>query len=113
MTHNFEVYAGLILPAPTLPDIGASYNVVLQIIEHMLCQNQKKLLIYFDKLVLLTIFVLTLSNTGFTALGAIHTRRFPGLEFLGKDMKSQVRVCLEEKETIIDGVNICTILLFS
>lgn len=107
LTHNFEVYTGRIIPAPTLPDIGASSNVVLRLIEQVPRQNQKKLLIYFDNWYSSPFLFVTLSNIGFAALGPIRTRRFLGLEFSSdKDMKIESHGCYEEKETIIDGVNI-------
>ena len=32
MVHNFEIYAGKILPAGGFPDLGASANIVFQLV---------------------------------------------------------------------------------
>lgn len=94
LTHNFEVYTGRSLPAPTLPDVGASSNVVLRLIEHLPRQSQKKLLIYFDNWYSSPFLFVTLSNISCAALGPIRTRRLPGFEFtLEKDMKIESRRC--------------------
>lgn len=102
LTHNFEVYTGRILPTPTLPDIGASSNVVLRLTEHVSHQNQKKLLIYFDNWYSSPSLLVTLSNIGSAALRIIRKKRFSRLEFLSdKDMKIEGRGCYEEKKRLL------------
>ena len=32
MVHNFEIYAGKILPAVAFPDLGASANIVFRLV---------------------------------------------------------------------------------
>ncbi|XP_046684702.1 piggyBac transposable element-derived protein 4-like [Homalodisca vitripennis] len=106
LIHNFEIYTGRILPATSLPDIGASSNVVLRLVEH-LPRNENKFLIYFDNWYSSPALLVTLANIGFQSLGTIRLGRFPGLLFSSdQEMKKKGRGSYEEKEATIDGVKI-------
>ncbi|XP_063216905.1 piggyBac transposable element-derived protein 3-like isoform X2 [Bacillus rossius redtenbacheri] len=105
LVHNFEVYTGCITPAEDMPDVGKSSNVVLRLIQHIVCDENY--LFYFDNWYSSPALFVSLANLGFAALGTIRTNRFPGLEFSSdKEMKKRGRGAVEEKEAQIDGVPI-------
>lgn len=107
LLHNFEIYTGQIPSSISLPDIGASGNSVLRLIEY-LPQNEHKYMIYFDRSYSLP-YLHNYQRLVWNHLEQL-LRIFHGLEFSTvKKMKKNGRGTFEEKKTVIDGVNIRTI----
>ena len=105
MIHNFEIYAGKILPAVSFPDLGASANIVFRLVcvvkpdfNHIVCFDD-----WFTSLTL----VVELAKCSIFTLGTIRSNRAPGCSFSNDvDMRKRERRAFEEKGTSLDGVHV-------
>lgn len=79
MIHDLEVYTGTIEPCPGQPDLGASSNIVLRLLQDVPRGIWHKLYIdnWFNSLSLQT----TLWDQGIACIGTVRLNRVKGCTF--------------------------------
>ena len=76
LVYNFKIYTGNISPVPGQPDIKASGNIVLDLLQPIPKGVWHK--VYFDKWFNSPLLQITLWNQGFGSLGTVRLNRVPG-----------------------------------
>ena len=105
MVHNFEIYAGKMLPAVGFPDLGASTNIAFRLVSvvkpnvnHIVCSDN-----WFTSLPL----VAKLAKRSIFTLGTLRSNRASGCSFSTEvDIRKRGRGTFEKKSTSVDGVNV-------
>ncbi|CAK6983053.1 piggyBac transposable element-derived protein 2-like isoform X1, partial [Scomber scombrus] len=111
LVHSFDIFAGKTDPAPTGPDIGASGNIVLKFAR--VIQSAVNHLLYFDNWFSSLQLFVALANNGIPALGTVQQNRLQGCNFsTDAEMKKKGRGALEEKQAVIDNVEIRAVKWF-
>lgn len=80
MMYDFEVYTGKILPVPGEPDLGASSNVVLDLVKSV--PTGINHLLYFDNWFTSLPLMTILPKKQILCLGTIRVNRLPGISFI-------------------------------
>ncbi|XP_071440054.1 piggyBac transposable element-derived protein 3-like [Hetaerina americana] len=111
LVHNFEVYTGKITPLPGVTDIGASGNVVLNLVS--ILESNKNFTLYFDNWFTLLALLIELHKKGVSSLGTVRCNRIPGCILLpDKELKKRGRGSIDEKEATVDGVSVRVVKWF-
>ncbi|XP_046662980.1 piggyBac transposable element-derived protein 3-like [Homalodisca vitripennis] len=86
LVYDFEIYCGKIQPVAGFPDIGASSNIVLKLVDSVPRNMNHKL--FFDNWFSSLPLFFELKQIGIESLGTVRSDRFKGLNFpTDKDMK--------------------------
>lgn len=94
LIHNFEVHTGAIGVCPDQPDLKASGNIVLILLQHVPRHKWHKL--YFDNWYTSVDLVKTLYEQGIACLGTVRANRLPNCKMtLDKVMKKNGRGSME------------------
>ncbi|KAK3862225.1 hypothetical protein Pcinc_031890 [Petrolisthes cinctipes] len=103
--YDFEVYTGKILPVPGEPDLGASSNVVLDLVKSVPTGIYH--LLYFDNWFTSKPLMTTLAKKQILCLGTVRVNRLPGLSFgSDKDLLKTGRGTHQEKSALVDDVEV-------
>ncbi|KAK4327502.1 hypothetical protein Pmani_002057 [Petrolisthes manimaculis] len=103
--YDFEVYTGKILPVPGEPDLGASSNVVLDLVKSVPTGIYH--LLYFDNWFTSLPLMTTLAKKQILCLGTVRVNRLPGISFgSDKDLLKTGRGTHQEKSALIDDVEV-------
>lgn len=79
LVYDFDIYCGKIQPVLGFPDIGASSNIVLKLVETI--PRDKNYKLFFDNWFSSLQLFFELKAIGIESLGTIRSDRFPGLNF--------------------------------
>lgn len=111
LVHSFDIFAGKNDPAPGGPDIGASGNIVLKLAQ--VIPGALNHLLYFDNWFSSLQLFVALANNGIPALGTVQQNRLQGCNFIADgEMKKKGRGTLEEKQAVVDNVEIRAVKWF-
>lgn len=111
LVHNFEIFTGKIDKVAGYPDLGASSNIVLKLVQNL--QTNVNHLLFCDNWFSSEKLFIELAKKGFLALGTIRVNRFPELNFSNdKYLKKKGRGTFEEKTTTIDNVELRAVKWF-
>ncbi|XP_046402676.1 piggyBac transposable element-derived protein 3-like [Ischnura elegans] len=111
LVHNFELYTGKITPLPGVTDIGASGNVVLNLVS--ILESNKNFTLYFDNWFTSLALLTELHKKGVYSLGTVRCNRIPGCNLLpDKELKKRGRGSIDEKEATVDGVSVRVVKWF-
>ena len=105
MVHNFEIYAGKILPAVGFPGLGASANIVFRLVSVL--KPDVNDIVCFDNWLTSLSSVVELAKRSIFTLGTIRSNRASGCSFsTDVDMRKRGKGAFEEKGIYVDGVNV-------
>lgn len=111
LVHNLEIYTGKIEPCPGQPDIQASGNIVLRLLQPIPRNVWHK--VYFDNWFTSTKLVTTLWKDGIACLGTVRINRLKGCNMPSDcEMKKQGRGATIMKTSTIDGVELRAVKWF-
>ena len=103
LVYNFEIYMGKILPVSGHPNLGASSDIVLQLVE-IVKKNANHSLYCDNSFSFLPLFV-ELAKSGIYAVGAIRYKMFQGCTFSSDaSLKKKGRSFHEKKEATIENI---------
>ncbi|XP_047144588.1 piggyBac transposable element-derived protein 1-like [Hydra vulgaris] len=111
LVHNFEIYTGSIGTCPNQPDLKASGNIVLILLQNIPRKRWHKL--YFDNWYTSLPLVKLLHTQGNTCLETVRSNRLLNCKMSSdKDMKKDGRGSVELWTTDSDGVELRAIKWF-
>jgi len=111
LVYNFNIYTGKILPVPGYPDLGASSNIVLKMIQ--IVEKNANHLLYCDNWFTSIQLLVALAKLEVYAVGTIRSNRLQGCSFSNDAiLKKKERGAYEEKETTIDSIPIRAVKWF-
>lgn len=103
--YDFEVYTGKILLVPGEPDLGASSNIVLDLVKSV--PTGINHLLYFDNWFTSLPLMTTLAKKQILCLGTVRVNRLPGISFHNdKDLLKTGRGTHQEKSALVDDVEV-------
>ena len=109
--YNFEVHTGKIAVCPNQPDIGASGNIALTLLQNVKRQNGHK--VFVDSCYTGIPLALTLAKEGILLTTTIISNRLSNCNMASdrnwKIMKDQGRGSYEMKEAPVDGLKLLAI----
>ncbi|KAJ8945544.1 hypothetical protein NQ318_020390 [Aromia moschata] len=104
-SYDFDIFAGPTILKEDQPNLGASSNVVVKLIENVPRHQNYK--IFFDNWFTGIPLLVYLSKEGILPLGTVRMNRVPDFQPLKEsEMKKQGRGAYVEKVTTVDGVDI-------
>ena len=105
MVYNFEVHTGKIDACPNQPDLQASGNIVLRLLQPIARNVWHK--VYFDNWFTSPKLLVTLHKQGIACLGTVRINRVPGCNMPSDaDMKKEGRGSTVIQSAVIDGVEL-------
>jgi len=111
MVYNFEVHTGKIDTCPNQPDLQASGNIVLRLLQPIARNVSHK--VYFDNWFTSPKLLVTLHKQGIACLGTVRINRVPGCNVPSDaDMKKEGRGSTVIQTAVVDGVKLRAVKWF-
>ncbi|XP_047126408.1 piggyBac transposable element-derived protein 2-like [Hydra vulgaris] len=111
IVHNFIIYTGKIQAASNQAKIGASGNIVLQLVEVL--PQEKQYLLFFDNWFTSLKLLSALANRNILAVGTVRANRLQNCKMIADaTLKKKGRGSFEEREGVVNGVEVRVVKWF-